>query len=174
MALVFARSQPLDEGFLIKHFASLDLFHSFLLTVLDQISQLVQKYKNHDRERTYYLRSCLFGFSSSWGCLVLPVFEALRDRSLQVVFHSTVLGSSNGFVNSLADDRNHERLQMHFRHARRLASTAAVEMCEALRDVPSIKQIMNHTELKKWATFLMDEDNVMDITHGQRLQALQW
>lgn len=62
---------------------------------------------------------------------------------------------------------------MHFRHARRLAATTAVEVGQALREVPSIAG-MNHNGLVKWAKFLMDEDNVRDITRGERLQALQW
>ncbi|KAE9411442.1 hypothetical protein BT96DRAFT_12515 [Gymnopus androsaceus JB14] len=165
---VFARSQPLDECFLIKHFASLDIFHSFLFAQLDQIAQVIQK-----SSQPYYLRTCSYGFVGSWGSLVLPIFEALRDRSLQFAFNATIGGSSNGFVTSLADDRNYERLQMHLRHARRLASTAAMEMCNALREVPSVKTLMQHCELVKWARFLMDEDNVMDITHEQCLQALE-
>ncbi|KAE9402055.1 hypothetical protein BT96DRAFT_1017868 [Gymnopus androsaceus JB14] len=169
---VFARRQPLDESFLIKHFASLDLFHSFLIVELDQIARIVQQ-SHHNPLHAYYLRLCAHGFVASWGSLVLTIFEALRDRSLQFAFNATLGGSSNGFVTSLADDRNHERLQMHLRHARRLASTAAVEMYKALREVPSITPLLQHSELVKWTRFLMDEDNVVDINHEQHLQALE-
>lgn len=159
----------LDECFLVKHFASLDLFHSFLLIVLDQVTQFLQQYQGiHplDRER---LRACLHGFVTAWGCLVLPIFETLRDRSLQVAFNYTTVPSSS----TLTDVRNYERLQMHFRHARRLTATTAVEVGQALREIPSIAG-MNHSGLVRWAKFLMSDDNVIDITHGERLQALQW
>ncbi|KAE9402057.1 hypothetical protein BT96DRAFT_1017870 [Gymnopus androsaceus JB14] len=169
---VFARTQPLDESFLIKHFASLDLFHSFLLAVLDQIPQILQQSCNKLLE-IYYLRVCSSGFGVVWGSLVLPIFEALRDRSLQFAFNATFWDSSNGSVSSLADDRNYERLQMHLRHARRLASTAAVEICKALREAPSITRLTHRSELVRWARFLMDEDNVMNITPEQCIQALE-
>ncbi|KAE9402058.1 hypothetical protein BT96DRAFT_918525 [Gymnopus androsaceus JB14] len=169
---VFARTQPLDESFLIKHFASLDLFHSFLLAVQEQIPQILQQSCNKLLD-IYYLRVCSYGFGVVWGSLVLPIFEALRDRSLQFAFNATIRDSSNGFASSLADERNYERLQMHLRHARRLASTAAVEICKALREAPSITRLTHRSELVRWARFLMEEDNVMDITPEQCIQALE-
>ncbi|KIK62818.1 hypothetical protein GYMLUDRAFT_491370, partial [Collybiopsis luxurians FD-317 M1] len=182
---VVARRQPLDECFLITHFASLDLFHSLLTAELDQISRLLQQLPSHEAQwRLFYLRVISTGFVLSWGSLVFAVYELLQDRISECqVFHPSSDGSSSsshgpsslGSASSKATvEWNHERIQMHLRRARTLTAKAAVEICELLRDTPSAERLVAHPgDLSRWARFLMEEENVVGITRIQYSRTLE-
>ncbi|KAJ4478430.1 hypothetical protein J3R30DRAFT_3703258 [Lentinula aciculospora] len=167
----FARSQPLDECFLIKHFASLDVFHTYLIATLRQISRLVQSRPPLERTRSYYLRACAQGFAVSWGSLVFALFELIRDRSM-------CCGKANGSGSSsvgitVAGEMSDDRLLMHLRHTRKLASRTAVEISETIRDVPSVTRLIPPGDSRRWVSFLMLEENVVGITREQCFQALE-
>ncbi|KAJ4478431.1 hypothetical protein J3R30DRAFT_3481948 [Lentinula aciculospora] len=168
----YARSQPLDECFLIKHFASLDVFHSFLSAALQQISWNISQ-SHAMPERTYYLRACSYGYVVAWSSLVLVLFELLRDRSICDV-PLNVNGDgifSNGVT--MAAGMSNDRLLMHLRHARKLASGAVVEMYETMRDVPSFMRLMSSGDLVRWSRFLLEQGNVVDLTREQCFQVLE-
>lgn len=75
---------------------------------------------------------------------------------------------------SVATEMKSSRLLVHLLHARKLASRTAVEISETMRDIPSIVRLMPHGDLTKWARFLLEEENIVDITRAQSLQALEW
>ncbi|KAJ3733098.1 hypothetical protein DFJ43DRAFT_1071157 [Lentinula guzmanii] len=151
----YARSQLLDECFLIKHFASLDLFHSFLNAVLQQISWHLNSSRSSP-QKMFYLRACSYGFVVSWGSLVLVLFELLRDRSMY---------NTARMNNADSSEISSHRLSMHLHHARKLASSTA--------DIPSIMRLLPPSDLVRWARFLLVEENIVDITRTQCLQALE-
>ncbi|KAJ3781585.1 hypothetical protein GGU10DRAFT_366309 [Lentinula aff. detonsa] len=159
----YARSQLLDECFLIKHFASLDLFHSFLNAVLQQISWHLNSSRSSP-QKMFYLRACSYGFVVSWGSLVLVLFELLRDRSMY---------NTARMNNADSSEISSHRLSMHLHHARKLASSTAVEISETMRDIPSIMRLLPPSDLVRWARFLLVEENIVDITRTQCLQALE-
>ncbi|KAJ3755725.1 hypothetical protein EV360DRAFT_85638 [Lentinula raphanica] len=170
----YARSQPLDECFLAKHFASLDIFHSFLSATLQQIS--LQLSPGRAAPQTmYYLRVCSYGLVTSWGTLVLVLFELLKDRSLHHTARVDHYEDSNrdNYPAGISAEMSNQRLSVHLHHARKLASRTAVEVCENTRDIPSIVCLMPPRDLARWARFLMVEENVMDITRAQCSQALE-
>ncbi|KAF9059544.1 hypothetical protein BDP27DRAFT_1341228, partial [Rhodocollybia butyracea] len=170
-----ARRRPLDEGFLIQHLTSLDIFHSFLTMELDRIAEAIESALKHEPDFVIYLRACAYGFVASWGSLVFPLFEVLRDRSTQSFNSFGTIGARSGLVDSDSDvaiEQNNERLQMHFRHVRNLTCRTVLEVKDALRDMPTFQRMMHHSELVKWAMFLLDEFNVVDITREQCLDAL--
>ncbi|KAF8830951.1 hypothetical protein HHX47_DHR1000075 [Lentinula edodes] len=167
----YARSQPLDECFLIKHFASLDVFHSLLSAALQQISHLIQS--RFTQETTYHLHACAHGFVVAWGSLVITLFERLRDRSMYNTTDNTRVGSGFSSDISVAAEMKSSRLLVHLLHARKLASRTAIEISETMRDIPSIVRLMPHGDLTKWARFLLEEENIVDISRAQSLQALE-
>ncbi|KAJ4498569.1 hypothetical protein C8R41DRAFT_916486 [Lentinula lateritia] len=167
----YARGQPLDECFLIKHFASLDIFHSLLSAALQQISHLIQS--RFTQEMTYHLHACAHGFVVAWGSLVITLFERLRDRSMYNTTDNSRVGDGFSSDISVATEMKSSRLLVHLLHARKLASRTAVEISETMRDIPSIVRLMPHGDLTKWARFLLEEENIVDITRAQSLQALE-
>ncbi|KAJ3813228.1 hypothetical protein F5876DRAFT_74090 [Lentinula aff. lateritia] len=167
----YARSQPLDECFLIKHFASLDVFHSLLSAALQQISRLIQS--RFTQEMTYHLHACAHGFVVAWGSLIITVFERLRDRLMYNTTDNSRVGDGFSSDISVAAEMKSSRLLVHLLHARKLASRTAVEISETMRDVPSIVRLMPHGDLTKWARYLLEEENIIDITRAQSLQALE-
>jgi hypothetical protein len=144
---------------------------------LDRIAEVIESALKHEPEFVIYLRGCAYGFVASWGSLVFPLFEVLRDRSTQSFNSLSTIGSRSGLVDSDTDvavEQNNERLQMHFRHVRSLTSRTVLELKDALRELPTFERMVHHSELVKWALFLLDEFNVVDITREQCLEALNW
>ncbi|KIK66858.1 hypothetical protein GYMLUDRAFT_37937 [Collybiopsis luxurians FD-317 M1] len=170
----FARSQPLNEGFLIKHFASLDLFHTFLVAGLDQIARLRQQLESRINGsepplppplQLFHLRSFRHGVVIAWSSLILTVYELVRDRSVHFTLSPSSNNSTTGYINSTtAADRFRERMQMHHNLARSLMARTAVELCEVLRDSPNPLRFTYRGDLAKWARFLMEENlNVVNV-----------
>ncbi|KAJ3770479.1 hypothetical protein FB446DRAFT_790480 [Lentinula raphanica] len=170
----YARSQPLDECFLTKHFASLDIFHSFLSATLRQINlQLVPG--RSTPQVMYYLRVCSYGLSSSWGSLILVLFELLRDRSLHNTARVDNLddGNCGNLSSGISAEMSIRRLCVHLHHARKLVSRTVVELTATTRDTPSIARLIPPKDLARWARFLLAEENIVDITRAQCTQALE-
>ncbi|KAF5389120.1 hypothetical protein D9757_005003 [Collybiopsis confluens] len=119
----FAQTQPLNEPFLIKHFASLDLFRSFLSVEMEQVSTALQQLEPrsrtnptpqvHSRSRSqlhyalppsYHLRSIRQGFIAAWGSLVLAMYELLRDRVQAQSTFVAEAGSNTSHMNNVSDN----------------------------------------------------------------------
>ncbi|KAF9070599.1 hypothetical protein BDP27DRAFT_1419842 [Rhodocollybia butyracea] len=176
---VAARRRPLNEGFLIQHLATLDVFHSYLIAELGRINMAIESMASLQPEpkTVSYLRHCTHGFVTSWAALIFPVFQVIRDRSIDSLNsfsnRSSLIGTADP-DSYLADELYNERLQMHYRHVRKLTTRTALELKDALRNVPIFQKLVEYGEfhLVKWAMFLVDEFDSVDITREQRLDAL--
>ncbi|KAJ3780166.1 hypothetical protein GGU10DRAFT_391341 [Lentinula aff. detonsa] len=160
---VYARRQPLDETFVGGHFISLDLLHSILLAERGRALRAAQS-----STESHFLRSCVYALYITWGCLVLNFHELLLDRL-----------KDSSLVDSVAttDCDAQERLGTYFTRVRHLALGAAVEISEALTDVPCISRIthLHCGEIEKWAKFLLEESKTMakGVGPNRLLRALE-
>jgi len=71
--------------------------------------------------------------------------------------------------------RMQARIDLLYAQVRSMTSHAVLKIAAALMEVPGISRIthVNFSNLNKWARFLLEDADVLDLTLAQRVEALE-
>ncbi|KAJ4470867.1 hypothetical protein J3R30DRAFT_3341858 [Lentinula aciculospora] len=158
----FARRHPLNENKLTYHLDTLDLLHSAIASGVGQMHRLRNIV---DEEKYQNMRFCAYPLIHAWGALILIVYDELKRR--RELTRLTEVDLMMGSVPST-------RFGSLYLQVKSMASQAALEVAEALEEVPTLSRLthMNYCDLTEWATFLLDDADANDLSVSQRVWAL--
>lgn len=127
------------------------------------------RYTTIEEELFQYMRLCVYPLLNGYGALVLLLFEELKRRR-ELIRVSLGDESTNGGML-----RMQARIDLLYAQVRSMTSHAVLKIAAALMEVPGISRIthVNFSNLNKWARFLLEDADVLDLTLAQRVEALE-